>query len=264
MCDTTPNSIEQQSSFNRAKLQSTSTVISQQLDSLSQLGVPELVSAQAAITPRATALTHGRRSLSYQELDRRADRVAHVLRSLGVGPDVVVGLYLDRSLAMIVGALAILKAGGAYLPLDPSYPTDRLTFLWKDARATILVTGECMVDALPLRPERVVAVNPEGQLALDQITKPVAVQSKANDLAYVIYTSGSTGQPKGVEITRGGLLNLIRWHHRAFRITPNDRASHLSALGFDAAVWELWPYLTNGASIHLPDGVTANDPEACA
>ncbi len=262
MCDTTANSIEQQSSFNRAKLQSTSTAISQQLDSFSQLGVPELVSAQAAITPRATALTHGRRSLSYQELDRRADRVAHVLRSLGVGPDVVVGLYLDRSLAMIVGALAILKAGGAYLPLDPSYPTDRLTFLWKDARATILVTGECMVDALPLRPERVVAVNPEGQLALDQITKPVAVQSKANDLAYVIYTSGSTGQPKGVEITRGGLLNLIRWHHRAFRITPNDRASHLSALGFDAAVWELWPYLTNGASMHLPDGVTANDPEA--
>src|SRR5258708_2845084 len=105
MCDIAANSFGRQSSFSR----------DQQLDSLSQLSVPELVSAQAAATPSATALTHGRRSLSYHELDRRADRVAHVLRSLGVGPDVVVGLYLDRSLAMIVGALAILKAGGAYL-----------------------------------------------------------------------------------------------------------------------------------------------------
>ena len=262
MYDTTANSFEQQSSFSCAKLQSTSTVISEQQDSPSQPGVPELVSAQAALTPSATALRHGRRSLSYQELDRRSDRVAHVLRSLGVGPDVVVGLYLDRSLAMIVGALAILKAGGAYLPLDPSYPGERLTFLWEDAQATILVTGQCMVDALPLRSEHVVALNPEGQLALDQITNPVAVQSKANDLAYVIYTSGSTGQPKGVEITRRGLLNLIRWHHRAFRITPSDRASHLSALGFDAAVWEIWPYLTRGASVHLPDGLVVNDPEA--
>jgi len=163
---------------------------------------------------------------------------------------------------MIVGALAILKAGGAYLPLDPNYPTDRLTSLWKDAQAPILVTGQCMVDALPLRSEHVVALTPEGQLTLDQIPKPVAVQAKANHLAYVIYTSGSTGQPKGVEITRGGLLNLVRWHHRAFRTTPNDRASHLSALGFDAAVWELWPYLTRGASVHLPDGVAVNDPEA--
>jgi len=163
---------------------------------------------------------------------------------------------------MIVGALAILKAGGAYLPLDPSYPTERLTFLWRDAQARILVTGQCMVDTLPLSSEHVVALNPEGQLALDQTPKRVAVQAKSNDLAYVIYTSGSTGQPKGVEITRGGLLNLVRWHHRAFRIAPQDRASHLSALGFDAAVWEFWPYLTRGASVHLPSGVAVNDPEA--
>jgi amino acid adenylation domain-containing protein len=262
MCDSAANQFEQQASSSRARLQSMSTIMSQQQDSLSQLGVPELVTAQAGATPSATALTHGRRSLSYQELDRRADRVAHVLRSLGVGPDVVVGLYLDRSLAMIVGALGILKAGGAYLPLDPSYPTERLKFLWKDAQAPILVTGQCMVDALPLRSEHVVALDPEGQLALNQLPKPVAVQAKANDLAYLIYTSGSTGQPKGVEITRGGLLNLVRWHHGAFRITPQDRASHLAALGFDAAVWELWPYLTRGASVHLPDGVALNDPEA--
>lgn len=262
MYDTAANSFEQQTSSSCARLQSTSTAISQQQDSLSQLGVPELVSAQAAATPSATALTHGKRSLSYQELDRRADRVAQVLRSLGVGPDVVVGLYLNRSIAMIVGALGILKAGGAYLPLDPSYPTDRLAFLWRDAQATILVTGQCMADTLPLRAAHVVAVDPEGQVALDKMPKPVGVKAKANNLAYVIYTSGSTGQPKGVEITCGGLLNLVRWHHRAFRITSNDRASHLAALGFDAAAWELWPYLTRGASVHLADGLAVNDPEA--
>src|SRR5262252_5968251 len=249
MCDTAANSFEQQASSGHARPQGTSRVFSQQQDSRSQLGVPELVSAQVAATPNAIAITHGARSLSYQELDRRADRVAHALRSLGVGPDVVVGLYLDRSIAMIVGALGILKAGGAYLPLDPSYPRDRLALLWKDAQAPILVTGKCMAGTLPLRTEHVVEVNPEGQVALDQIPKPLPVQAKASNLAYVIYTSGSTGQPKGVEITRGGLLNLVRWHHRAFGITPNDRASHLASLGFDAAVWELWPYLTRGASV---------------
>src|SRR5215467_13020031 len=241
MYDTAADSFEQQASSSGARLQSTSTVISQPQESSSQPGIPELVSAQAAATPSAIALTHGTRSLSYQELDRRADRVAHVLRSLGVGPDVVVGLYLDRSIAMIVGALGVLKAGGAYLPLDPSYPKDRLAFLWKDAQASVIVTGQCMADTAPLRTEHVVALSPEGQLEREQISKPVAIKAKASDLAYVIYTSGSTGEPKGVEITRGGLLNLIRWHQRAFQITSKDRASHIASLGFDAAVWELWP-----------------------
>ncbi len=223
--------------------------------------VPQLVSAQAAAAPHAIAVTHGKRSLTYQELDRRAGRLAHYLGSLGVGPDVVVGLCLDRSIAVIVGALAILKAGGAYLPLDPSYPTQRLMFVLKDAQAPVLVTGQCTAAALSVDPESVVALDPEGQLASNSSgtwsTKP-----KADDLAYVIYTSGSTGQPKGVEITHGGLLNLLSWHQRAFRITPNDRASQLSALGFDAVVWEIWPYLTAGASVHLPDGVAGNNPEA--
>jgi amino acid adenylation domain-containing protein len=224
--------------------------------------IHQFVSAQAAATPQAIAVTHGKRSLSYQELDRRADRLAHFLRSLGVGPDVVVGLYLDRSLAMVVGALGILKAGGAYLPLDPNYPTERLMFLLKDAQAPILVTGQRRVGALPVHPDQVVALDPEGQLATTSSSGIGANEPKMENLAYVIYTSGSTGQPKGVEITHGGLLNLVSWHQQAFRITPNDRASQLSALGFDAAVWEIWPYLSAGASVHLPDGIAGNDPEA--
>jgi non-ribosomal peptide synthetase component F len=159
MYQTAADTFGQQSSFSCAMEQSAQ-------DSLLNRGVPDLVSAQAAATPRAIALTQGIRSLTYGELDGRANRVAHLLRSLGVGPDVVVGLYLDRSLAMAVGALAILKAGGAYLPLDPSYPTERLLSMWDDAMAPILVTGQCMVDALPLRAGHVVALSPDGQLGL--------------------------------------------------------------------------------------------------
>lgn len=224
--------------------------------------VHQLVSARAVAAPHAIAVTQGKRSLSYQDLDRRAERLAHLLRSLGVGPDVVVGIYLDRSLAMIVGALGILKAGGAYLPLDPSHPTERLMFLLKDAQASILVTGQCRADALPAYQGRIVTLDPEGQLISAFSSAIGPTEPKAENLAYVIYTSGSTGEPKGVEITHGGLLNLVSWHQQAFGITPSDRASQLSALGFDAAVWEIWPYLTSGASVHLSDGLAANDPEA--
>jgi amino acid adenylation domain-containing protein len=262
MSDTAANPLREQELFGLPNQQMLSIGYPPQRDSLSHGCVHQVVSAQASAAPHAIAVTHGKRSLSYQELDRRADRLAHSLRSLGVGPDVVVGLYLDRSLAMIVGALGILKAGGAYLPLDPSYPPERLMFLLKDAQAPILVTGECRVDALRGYLGRVVILDPEGQLASANGSGAFTTEPEIKNLAYIIYTSGSTGQPKGVELTHGGLLNLASWHQEAFRITPDDRASQLSSLGFDAAVWEIWPYLTAGASVHLPDGVAGNDPQA--
>lgn len=224
--------------------------------------VPQLVSAQAAVAPNAIALTHGKLSLTYKELDDRANQLAHFLRSLGAGPEGVVGLYLNRSLAMVVGALAILKAGGAYLPMDPTHPPGRLAFVIEDARVPILLTGQGMVDELPVRAQKVVTVDPEGRLAAPATSEPILVRTKAEHLAYVIYTSGSTGQPKGVEITHGSLLNLVFWHQRAFRVNSADRASQLSALSFDAAIWELWPYLAAGASVHLPDDLTLSEPEA--
>jgi amino acid adenylation domain-containing protein len=220
------------------------------------------VSAQAAVAPNAIALTHGKLSLTYKELDDRANQLAHFLRSLGAGPEGVVGLYLNRSLAMVVGALAILKAGGAYLPMDPTHPPGRLAFVIEDARVPILLTGQGMVDELPVRAQKVVTVDPEGRLAAPATSEPILVRTKAEHLAYVIYTSGSTGQPKGVEITHGSLLNLVFWHQRAFRVNSADRASQLSALSFDAAIWELWPYLAAGASVHLPDDLTLSEPEA--
>src|SRR5439155_9690905 len=109
---------------------------------------------------------------------------------------------------------------------------------------------------------KVVSVDAEGELAAPATIEPTLAQAKAEDLAYVIYTSGSTGQPKGVEIKHSSLLNLVFWHQRAFRVSPSDRASQLAALSFDAAIWELWPYLTAGASVHLPDDLALNEPEA--
>ncbi len=223
--------------------------------------VAQLVAVQAATAPEAIAVTHGTLSLSYEELNQRADGLAHSLVAMGVGRDVVVGVYLNRSLAMIVAALAVLKAGGAYLPLDPNYPAERLAFMLQDSQAPVLVTGQCMLNALPLRSQHVVALDAQGKYAEGEIAEPVISRATASALAYVIYTSGSTGQPKGVEVTHGGLLNLVAWHQRAFKVTATDRASQLSALGFDAAVWELWPYLTAGASIHLPDRVITDQPE---
>ncbi len=224
--------------------------------------VPQWVTAQAAVAPDAIAVTHGKLGLTYKELDRRAGRLAHVLQSFGTGPNVVIGLYLNRSVAMVVGALGILKAGGAYLPLDPTYPKERLGFFLNDAEARILVTGDCMVDGLPVQPEHVVTLDPEGRLHTHCSLEPNPAEVKPENLAYVIYTSGSTGQPKGVELTHWGLNNLLLWHRRAFSVSSNDRASQLAALSFDAAVWELWPYLTSGASVHLADGLAINHPEA--
>jgi amino acid adenylation domain-containing protein len=222
--------------------------------------VPELIAAQTTIWPDAIAVVHGKSMLTYKELDQRADRLACFLQSAGVGPDVIVGIHLNRSLAMVVAALAVMKAGGAYLPLDPSYPTERLTFMLNNAQAAVLVTAECLRKTLPARPEKTVIMEPDGTFQGDAPGGPVAVHAHADNLAYLIYTSGSTGRPKGVEITHRGLSNLVSWHRRAFRVTNTDRASQLAALGFDAAVWEVWPYLTAGARIHLAN-VQANEPE---
>jgi len=224
--------------------------------------VPQLVTAQAVATPDAFALTLGSCSLTYHELDERADRLAHHLVSLGVGSEVIVGVYLTRSVAMVVSALAVLKAGGAYLPLDPAYPAERIAFLVKDAQLQILVTGQCMASNLPVQPRHVVTLDPEGRSTVFQNSQPIVCTVKQKDLAYVIYTSGSTGQPKGVEITHASLLNLVRWHQRAFSVSPTDRATFQASPGFDASVWEIWPYLTAGACICLVDEQVRTDPEA--
>jgi amino acid adenylation domain-containing protein len=223
--------------------------------------VPTLFMRQSAATPEATALSAGVRTLSYHELDIWTNQVACQLRALGVGPNVLVGLCLERSLELVAGALAILKAGGAYVPLDPAYPADRLDFMLEDTRAPVLVTKRVLATRLPVRARRTVCLDTDAASIARASAQSLAHPLTADDLAYVIYTSGSTGQPKGVEITHGSLLNLVSWHQREFAVTSADRATQLASPGFDAAVWELWPYLTVGASVHIPDEDTRIDPD---
>lgn len=230
-----------------------------QLVDLQSASIPELVARRAAETPGALAATAGAQTFSYGELDKRADCLACYLHSLGVKADVVVGLCLPRCLDMVVGALGILKAGGAYLPIDPAWPPERLAFVLEDVQSPVLITNRSLAKQIPRGGQLIVALGaPEITM---EFACPPLVKIKRDDLAYVIYTSGSTGQPKGVEIPHGGLANLVSWHQQAFSVTSADRASHLAGLSFDAAVWELWPYLAAGASVHLVDEFVRNSPE---
>jgi amino acid adenylation domain-containing protein len=228
-------------------------------------GVPcvaDLVAQQAAARPNAMAVCAGQEVVSYAELDRRANRLAHYLRSMGVGRDSAVGLYLERSPAMVVTALAILKAGGAYIPLDPVQPVARLSFMLADSAARVVVSTSELANRLTAGSWQMVTLDGHADKIAAQPDSPLASAALPADLAYIIYTSGSTGQPKGVEVPHSALSNLVAWHQRAFHVTPTDRASALASLGFDAAVWELWPYLTAGASIHLPEEFVRSDARA--
>ncbi len=177
--------------------------------------VPELIAAQAARHPDALALTAGDQRLNYGELDRQANVLARHLRSLGAGADALVGLYLPRSLEMVVGALAVLRAGAAYVPMDPAYPADRLSFMLDDAQASILLSTTALADRLgPAKAKLVYLDIPEWDRGS---TAAPPVKIKPDNLAYVIYTSGSTGRPKGVEITHGRLGHLVPGTIRHFR-----------------------------------------------
>ena len=228
----------------------------------SQLGtVPEIVAVQAAADPSALALAAGSEVLTYGELDCRSNQLARYLKPAGVGPEQLVGLCMERSPAMVIAALAILKAGGAYVPLDSSMPAERLDFMLRDAEVQLVIAGGGSAAKLPSGSWRQINVDKQaGEFScLPSSAFPCPVTGR--NLAYVIYTSGSTGQPKGVEITHGGLANLVSWHRRAFQVTPRDRASHQAAVGFDAAVWEVWPYLASGASVHIPPESCRTNPE---
>jgi amino acid adenylation domain-containing protein len=226
--------------------------------------VPQLVAARAVATPDAPALATGSEVVTYGELDERANQLAHYLIAMGVraeSPDNLVGLCLGRSVTAVVCALGILKAGGAYLPLDPSYPSEHLAFMLSDAQPRVLITRKEEAERLPAGPWQVIAIDRDDAEIRCQPTDSPVSDVTADHLAYVIYTSGSTGRPKGVEITHSSLMNLVSWHRSAFAVSPEDRGSLLAGVGFDAAVWETWPYLTAGASLHLPDECARLSPE---
>jgi amino acid adenylation domain-containing protein len=226
--------------------------------------VSQLVAARAEATPKAPALFAGAETISYGKLNHRANQIARYLISLdewSSDTNNIVGLCLDRSIAGVVSALGVLKAGAAYLPLDPTYPIERLVFMLNDAQPCALITTKAPAEQLPSGPWRIITFDDMDAEISTQSTDAPEIEVTSEQLAYVIYTSGSTGRPKGVEITHRSLMNLVTWHQRAFEVTAKDKASLLAGVGFDAAVWETWPALAAGASLHLPDEATRLSPE---
>ena len=227
----------------------------------STIFVPDLVQRHAATTPEALAVCAGSNRLTYRELNDRSNQMGNYLRSLGVLPGSVVGLCLERSLDFAVAALGILKAGGAYLPLETKTPRRRLQMMLNAAQVSVVLTNSNMLASVDGNSRTVAALD----LCAADISRfssdalPLCVASE--QLAYVIYTSGSTGTAKAVAIGHGSLLNLTQWHNRTFGVTAADRATQLASIGFDAAVWELWPHLAAGASVHLVDDETRAQPE---
>jgi amino acid adenylation domain-containing protein/non-ribosomal peptide synthase protein (TIGR01720 family) len=227
------------------------------------LPVHRQVEVAARLTPHALAIAAGSRRITYRDLDLRAARLAAHLRRLGVGREDLVGLYTSRSIDLVVGALGVLKAGAAYVPLDPELPAPRLDFILRDTGVPVVLTHAPLADRLGTGP----AARGATVVRLDRELPPLGRGAgprpagrggpdAPESLAYVIYTSGSSGLPKGVAVTHRGLSNLVAWHRAAFAVTAADRAAHLAGLGFDAAVWDTWSYLTVGASLCMPGDET--------
>jgi amino acid adenylation domain-containing protein len=213
--------------------------------------IHELFEEQVEKTPDAVAVVFEDQQLTYKELNGRANQLAHYLKMLDVGPDVLVGICVERSPEMIVGLLGILKAGGAYVPLDANYPQERLAFMLEDTQVLVLLTQQKLVETLPEYQTQLVCLDSDWKVISQQSNNNLCSIVKLENLAYVIYTSGSTGTPKGVLIPHRGLSNLVFWHQCTFEITPLDRATQIVSTAFDASVWEIWPYLVSGASLFL-------------
>jgi len=229
--------------------------------------VQELFEEQVEKTPEATAVVSEEEELSYAELNRRANQLAHYLRELGVGPDTRVAICLERGFEMIVALLAVLKAGGAYVPLDPSYPQERLRFMIEDSAPVALLTQThleglfaasddagpvLLMDSNSVRWSLYPEANPD----------PRRIGLHSSHLAYVIYTSGSTGTPKGVMVEHRNLVNLTQWHLHAFALQQGQCTSSVAGLGFDAVAWETWSALCGGAMLRLPSFAAGRDLEA--
>ncbi len=225
--------------------------------------------------PEAVALSCAERQLTYKNLCLSAEKLAGYLKQLGVTPGSAVALCMERSIDWIVAALAIMEAGAAYVPLDSAWPDSRLRFAVEDSGAVVLVARAELLDRLgvkargvdPSRDAAAIAAAPGNLSAQNLSAKDLSAKDPSpavvppDSLAYMIYTSGSTGVPKGVEITHANLSHLVRWHRAAFAISRDDRASHLASLGFDAAVWEIWPSLCAGATLCLANDEVRSSPQ---
>ena len=213
--------------------------------------IHQLFEEQAAKTPDAVAVIFQQQQLTYRELDNRANQLANYLQTLGIKPDALVGICIDRCLEMVVGILGVLKAGGAYIPLDPAYPQERLSHMLDDSGVSVLLTAENL-SQLPENKARQICLDRDwDNLIARQSEEAPSSGVKSNNLAYIIYTSGSTGKSKGVMIEHNSLVNFTQTATREYGINNNDRILQFASISFDVAVEEMYPCLTSGATLIL-------------
>ena len=211
--------------------------------------IQQLFEAQVERTPDAIAVVCENEQLTYRDLNVRANRLAHTLRKLGVGPEVPVGVFLERSLEVVISLLAILKAGGVYLPLDPAYPKQRIGFMLDDSKASVLLTLERLIQDLPEHRAQVVCLDSEAEaIAIDSAENPLS-SSEPENLAYIIYTSGSTGQPKGVLVSHGSIAEHCRDAVKFYELEPADRVLQFASISFDLSLEQILPTLIVGARL---------------
>jgi amino acid adenylation domain-containing protein len=221
--------------------------------------VHHLFELQAERTPNATAIVFENECLTYGELNRRANQLAHHLAKLGVGPEVLVGILVERSLDMVVGLLGILKAGGAYVPLDPAYPRERVAFMLEDSEVPVLLTQRLLLGSIPDSRAKVVVLDSDwDEIAKEKTGNPVN-KAGAENLAYVIYTSGSTGKPKGVQIPHRAVVNFLTSMSHQPGVTAQDRLLAVTTLSFDIAGLEIYLPLSVGASVEIVSRLVSSD-----
>ncbi|ARV58868.1 hypothetical protein BZZ01_09670 [Nostocales cyanobacterium HT-58-2] len=213
--------------------------------------IHQLFQAQVEKTPDAVALFFEQQQLSYGELNARANQLAHHLQALGVGPEVLVGLCVERSLEMVIGVLGILKAGGAYVPLDPTYPQERLAFMLEDSQVPILLTQQQLVEELPTFWTQIICLDADWEIIENNSKDNLIHKVDPENLAYIIYTSGSTGKPKGVQIQHQSLCNLSKAQIQTFNVEPHSCVLQFASLSFDASVSEIVMAVCSGAKLCL-------------
>jgi amino acid adenylation domain-containing protein/non-ribosomal peptide synthase protein (TIGR01720 family) len=209
----------------------------------------QLIEAQVEKTPNAVAVIFADQKLTYQELDNRANQIAHYLQKLGVKPEVRVGICVERSLEMLVGLLGILKAGGAYVPIDPEYPQHRQAFMLQDCQTDVLLTQQKFAATLPTQQAQVICLDTDWEIISREPKNHVITNVTSDNLAYVIYTSGSTGMPKGAMNTHAGVCNRLLWMQDTYELTAGDRVLQKTPFSFDVSVWEFFLPLITGACL---------------
>jgi amino acid adenylation domain-containing protein len=224
--------------------------------------IHQLFEEQVERTPDAVAVVFECQQLTYNELNCRANQLAHYLQSLGVKPDELVGICVERSLEMIVGILGILKAGGAYVPLDPEYPQERLNFMLEDSQVKVLVTQAKLVESIPQHQAQLICLDTDWEKIAQNITSNPESGVKPDNLTYIIYTSGSTGKPKGVLVNHANVVRLFAATDSWYHFNSQDVWTLFHSYAFDFSVWEMWGALLYGGRLVIVPYLVTRSPES--